>query len=246
MLFSVCMIASCNGNSGNTDTENNGDVTTTLDEETTTAEPNDGKVVYTVTVVDNNGDPIEGVRVQLCVGGTCMPMPKATDANGVATSRRMDPQDYEVSVTKADGYQFDTNTKYHFEAGSTSMEITLIAEEGSLANPLFISENTGTVTVEDEKIYYIAFRNGAGKKFIVNDANAVLHYNDQTYTPDNSGKILIELVATAGDTKKPIVIGFSAKNETTSTFAYVIESDPGTADNPYTLTDLNKSEAKRS
>lgn len=38
--------------------------------------------VYTVKVVDVDGNPMSGVFVQICAGTTCVPVP--TDANGIA------------------------------------------------------------------------------------------------------------------------------------------------------------------
>lgn len=256
LLCSVLMTACNKDNTTNTPTTSSDAVPTTPpQEEVTTPEPDDGKVVYTITVVDNNGDPIEGAKVQLCYGGLCTPLRGATDENGVITSNRMEPKDYEVSVTKAAGHitvetdedgnpMTDENgapkyLKFHFDENSTMLEIVLIAEEGSYANPRFISENTGSVEVAGDSIYYIAFRNGAGKKFYVKDTNAILHFNGETYEADENGEIRFEITATSNDTKMPTVIGFSAKNEEDSTFTYTIESDPGTADNPYEITDLS-------
>ena len=258
LLLCGIIMTACgkDNNTTNTPTTSQDPVPTTPpQEEVTTPEPDDGKVVYTITVVDNNGTPIEGAKVQLCFGGLCTPLRGATDENGVITSARMEPKDYEVSVTKATGHitvetDEDGNPltdengapkyiKFHFAENSTMLEIVLVAEEGSYANPRFISENTGSVEVTGDSIYYIAFRNGAGKKFYVKDANAILHFNGETYEADENGEIRFEITATSNDTKIPTVIGFSAKNEEDSTFTYAIESDPGSADNPYEITALS-------
>ena len=50
---------------------------------TTTVKPDDGKVTYTVTVKDENGNPIVGAVVQLCKDVNCNP--SVTGADGVAT-----------------------------------------------------------------------------------------------------------------------------------------------------------------
>ena len=45
-----------------------------------------GLTEYKVTVVDNEGAPVEGVMVQICFGGLCTPA--RTDASGVAVFKK--------------------------------------------------------------------------------------------------------------------------------------------------------------
>lgn len=120
-----------------TDPGDNDDTTaTTTDDGTTTAAETTGKIettrpasdkpTYTITVVDEDGAPISGVVLQACVGNTCNPLGK-TDADG-KFSKKMVENDYEVSITKANGYEFDVNQKYYFEAGEEigSYEVTIV------------------------------------------------------------------------------------------------------------------------
>ena len=44
-------------------------------------QPSDGKVTYTVKIVDPDGKGVEGVLVQMCDDSGCK-LPQATDANG--------------------------------------------------------------------------------------------------------------------------------------------------------------------
>ena len=82
----------------------------------------DNTVTYTVTVVDQNGAPVVGVYVQMCVGDLCkLPMP--TNADGVVVFENFDPADYSVKVNGAIGYTVEGS--YHFAAGSTELTITL-------------------------------------------------------------------------------------------------------------------------
>lgn len=85
----------------------------------------DGKATYTVKVVDENGTPISGALVQLCLDAC---IPSATNADGVATYT-LEEADYKVSFMKLpDGYTYTTEaTEFYFEDGTYEMTITLKA-----------------------------------------------------------------------------------------------------------------------
>ena len=87
---------------------------------------NDGKVTYTVTVTDEQGNPISGMMVQLCKDAC---IPAVVDANGTATWTVAE-DDYKVSfLNLPDGYTYTTEeTEFYFADGETSMTIVLKAE----------------------------------------------------------------------------------------------------------------------
>lgn len=90
---------------------------------------NDGKVAYTVTVVDEEGAPLTNVMVQLCAE-TCVP--GSTGDTGTAQFR-LEEADYHASVmVMPEGYTYavepDENGYFYFEDGSTDLTITLKAE----------------------------------------------------------------------------------------------------------------------
>ena len=90
-------------------------------QETTEATENDGKVTYTVKVVDEGGNPIAGAMVQLCLEAC---VPAITNAEGVATYKLAE-ENYKVSfVAMPEGYTADA-TEYYFAAGSYELTITL-------------------------------------------------------------------------------------------------------------------------
>lgn len=94
--------------------------------EATEAPVDDGKVTYTVIVVDEAGSPIPGVMVQWCLD-TCFP--GLTDASGVAQYTDVEA-DYHVTVSMMPaGYTYSTEQQeFNYEAGSTELTITLKAE----------------------------------------------------------------------------------------------------------------------
>lgn len=132
LILALCMVlclGACGGENGGETTE--GKETTTAPEtseatEETTAPVEDGKTLYTVTVVDQDGNPVAGAMVQLCLDACC---PGITDENGVA-EYSLEAGDYKVSfLSLPAGYTYSTEEQdFHFEDGSTEITLTLKAE----------------------------------------------------------------------------------------------------------------------
>lgn len=149
MLFS-CMIAavSCGENEETTDnptgtaepaptqpeqTEENTDKQPVPTEEDTgnitppPVDPDEGKVEYSVTVKDQNGNTVAGVTVQICIkDGMCL-NPFKTDENGEVKTKLEKREDYQTKVLKAPaGYTYEGG---YIDFGSeTSVDLTLTAE----------------------------------------------------------------------------------------------------------------------
>lgn len=94
-------------------------------EETTPVD--DGMTEYTITVVDDAGNPVVGAMVQMCKD-SCLPGP-ATDAEG-KTHFSLAEDEYKVSfIVVPSGYTYmDDVTEFYFEDGATELTITLKAE----------------------------------------------------------------------------------------------------------------------
>lgn len=91
--------------------------------EGTAAPTDDGKVTYTVKVVDEAGNPVASAAVQLCKD-SCLP--GMTNAEGVATFRTVEDT-YKVSfMTMPAGFEADAE-EFYFEDGSCELTITLKA-----------------------------------------------------------------------------------------------------------------------
>jgi len=88
----------------------------------TPTQPFDG---YTVKVVDEGGNPVAGVLVQLCLDNC---FPSMTDASGVATFD-VEEADYKVSfVSIPEGYELASEVQeFYFEDDAKEMELTLKA-----------------------------------------------------------------------------------------------------------------------
>ena len=126
LVFCLCLsLCACGGNSDNTgETTTAPAVETTQPTETTAAaEPS-----HTVKVVDEAGNPIAGVFVQICLpDGSCTPMQTMDD--GIAYYYNMAEADYEVKVPKMpEGYGYTTEEEvFFFPDGSNEAVITLQA-----------------------------------------------------------------------------------------------------------------------
>ena len=128
MLCMALSLVACGGNGSDKNTQDKNTASSQQDdaqankdtENDKTDEPvDDGKIEYKVTLLDANGAPIAGKMVQVCNSATCF-APQATDANGVATFRLEEADDYKAKeLTQGD------DAYVYFEAGATELTITL-------------------------------------------------------------------------------------------------------------------------
>ena len=130
MLCVAFSLVACGGNGSAVDTQKENTESTQQDdaqanqdseEESEVENVDDGKIEYTVTLVDANGAPVAGQMIQVCNAETCF-APVVTDENGVATFRLEESNEYKAKLLT------DSDDAYvYFEAGST--ELTLTVEE---------------------------------------------------------------------------------------------------------------------
>lgn len=86
------------------------------------------KVTYTITVKDQDGNPIADVEAQICVDGVCK-KPNVTNENGVVTFTMDDPGESVLSLQINEGgspagYEYPTD-KIAIEAGQTEVTVIL-------------------------------------------------------------------------------------------------------------------------
>ena len=128
MMLTLC--ACGNGNTENTGSENNNpgsEVETTVEtgKESESTNEDDGKIAYTVKVVDEDGKVIVGTYVQVCHDNGCS-APVLTDENGVATFR-MEEGIYKAAlcIKMPEGYVDCLGEYFEFEGDATEVTITL-------------------------------------------------------------------------------------------------------------------------
>ena len=124
LLLALCMVfvlCACGGNSEETNGTTGATKAPATNNETTAPTVDDGKVTYTVKVVDEQGKGIVGAMVQLCLE-TCLP--GMTNMQGVATYR-VNEADYKVSFVQMPAGYTAEETEYHFAEGAYELTITL-------------------------------------------------------------------------------------------------------------------------
>ena len=124
MLCLALSLVACGGNATSQDTEKqntqqDSEANVDTEKETESENVDDGKIEYKVTLLDANGAPVAGKMVQVCNASTCF-APVQTDANGVATFRLEESDEYKAKeLTQSD------DAYVYFEAGATELTITL-------------------------------------------------------------------------------------------------------------------------
>lgn len=125
-MVSAIGLCACGGNGGEdntTEPTSSKEIESTSDKETESSSEDNGKVKYTVTVVDEQGNPVVGAMVQLCKD-SCVPA--MTKDNGVAEFN-LAKDDYDVKFAVfPKGYEYCSDEQvFHFEDGKTDLTITI-------------------------------------------------------------------------------------------------------------------------
>ncbi len=135
LILSVSVsFAACNTNPAEDTTESKTENKETLetfqkDPETEKKDPaQTEKTTYTITVKDSDGNAVEGVYVQMCVGDVCR-LPKKTDASGTVQFD-IEKTDKSISVQvnetgSPEGYEYPAE-KLAVSAGQTEITVTII------------------------------------------------------------------------------------------------------------------------
>ena len=126
LAFSLVACGGTNGSNGDTQKENTentqqDDAQANKDTEEESEEENvdDGKIEYKVILVDASGAPVAGQMIQVCDETNCF-APVATDADGVATFRLVESNEYHAKLLTA-----SDDAYVYFEAGSTELTLTM-------------------------------------------------------------------------------------------------------------------------
>ncbi len=132
LVLSLCACGQSNQNGDPTDpTDGSTDTTDGTEkdptQESTEATIPEGLVQYKVKVVDQEGNPIVGVMVQLCTDESCL-IPVKTDDTGVATFAPTEEGEYHANFLPGvpEGYEADAEV-FYFAEGEAELTIQLKA-----------------------------------------------------------------------------------------------------------------------
>ena len=81
------------------------------------------EVVYTVTVLDQYGNPVSNVNVQLCTDAMCFNA--VTNADGIATKELNPNNAYNVKIHAPEGYTAPEGYFTTIEAGTTELTVEI-------------------------------------------------------------------------------------------------------------------------
>ncbi len=132
ILLCTAALIACENNNAESDSDTAAESTTesasvaesATESETVSETAADEKITYTVTVVDQDGNPVSGVYVQLCTSENCL-MPNATDASGVVTFKQNPGVTYQAKLNMLpEGYTGDTETYVDFTDNAVTITIT--------------------------------------------------------------------------------------------------------------------------
>lgn len=132
LLLVACMalsLCACGGNSNKKDEEQNDNKVNNEvsdDQAADDSDEDDSKqeqASFKVKVVDQNGDPVQGVMVQVCKE-FCLPA--FSDADGIATISIEIEEGHKLQFSSApEGYTYEGETDIYLEAGQTEYTMEL-------------------------------------------------------------------------------------------------------------------------
>ena len=134
LLLMLCMVlsfAACTQGDNaveTNETESSEETTASVPEDTTEQTEDPNKIVYTVYIVDEEGNPVTGGMIQFCLD-SCSPV--IIDENGVAVFSPSEEADYDVKfLSMPEGYTYSTEEEvFHFAEGQ--MELTIVLKKAA-------------------------------------------------------------------------------------------------------------------
>ena len=83
---------------------------------------------YTIKIIDEAGNPVSGVRVQLCTDSGCNPIMKASGADGIITVTNKPADEYKIQLLSIpDGFVMDD--AYRAFNADNYVEFVLVAAQ---------------------------------------------------------------------------------------------------------------------
>jgi hypothetical protein len=240
LTLSVAVLIACNGDKPTDSTSSD---TTEANDGATTEAPTEAlapKVDVTLTVKDQDGNPMaEAVVTILPATGEGESATLTADNEGIVTVSLTEGE-YTVRFDVLPEYVLGMDTVITVTAGMEPvvLEVTDNTPNGSVDRPFVISEDSVTVTVPAGVTYNFTLFGGYNRTLIVKDAGAEIIYKDETITPDANGEIAVRIITDSP--RDHAYFALTNKSGDTREITVTLISDPGTMDNPIVIESLNE------
>lgn len=210
---------------------------TTAAETTPQTEAPLAQVDVTLTVKDQNGNLIPAAIIRL-TPAKGEDMLVTTNAEGSVTTK-LTVGDYTLTYDELPDNCIGGTSMLTVVEGMAPVSLEIIdnTPDGTETHPFFINEDSTTFDFPAETTYNFTMFSGDRRTLVLNSATAEIVMNGTTYKPDENGRIAIRITSE----KQQDHTSFTVKNLSAEaqSFTLLIESDPGSFDNPIAVTALD-------
>lgn len=238
-LFIICALAAlilavtaCNNSSQTTDPTDESTGNTTVSETEAPTETPASKVEVTLTVKDQDGNPmVEAVVSILPVGGEGESATLTADGEGSMTVS-LPEGEYTVRFDLLPEYVLGIDTVITVAAGMEPLvlEVTDNTPNGTAERPFVITEDTVQVTIPAGTTFHYTLFGANNRTLTYTQADVKLHYRDAVHEPGEDGRL--ELRMTTESPRDPAFFALENTGSADVDMTVQILSDPGAMDNP--------------
>ena len=239
LSVSLLAVTACDKDTPSDTTED----TTVTGEEATTETPTEApaaKVEVTMTVKDQDGNPMAEAVVTILPTAEEGESATLTADNEGKITVTLTEGDYTVRFDVLPEYVLGIDTALTVVAGMEPVVLEVIdnTPNGSVDRPFVIPDDTATVKIPAGETYHFTLFGANNRTLTMNDPAAEVFYNDSTYKPDAEGKIAIRMKTESARDHSFFAVTNTSAEEREMTV--VILSDPGAMDNPIVIETLGE------
>ncbi len=187
------------------------------------------EVEVTFAVQDNRGTPMANALV-LITGGEADET-VTVGADGYC-KLMLTEGNYVIMLENLPDYHLAGVFNVTVEEGMDVVLLDVInnTPNGTAEKPFFLADEPVTKLFNTNEKIYFSLRGGEGRYLIIENANAEVEYNGQTYYSDTEGKITVRIETDDPKDTGILAVLNTAANDQEITLQ--LFADPGTADNP--------------
>ena len=198
------------------------------------------KVEVTLTVKDQDGNPVTDVTVSILPeSGEGESATLTADGEG-SMKVSLPAGQYVVRFDVLPEYVLGIDTPINVTAGmeSVALEVTNNTPNGSVERPFFINEDVTTITVPAGTTYNFTLFGGYNRTLTLTDAGAEIVFNAETYTPNENGEIAVPIVTESP--RDHAYFALTNKSGEAREITLTVMSAPGSMDNPIAIAALGE------